>query len=60
MGVVRKSIYLQLHWQEQLYGRQGTDLDNSTYVELVGKVVFKLSLVSNLLVADLKRSTKFC
>ena len=50
--------HLPLYRQAQIYTRQGVDLDRSTLADWVGQAAFELRPVYDILMADLKRSTK--
>ena len=50
--------HLPLYRQAQIYSRQGIDLDRSPLADWVGRVAFELCPVFDVLIADLKRSTK--
>ncbi len=57
--LVRKyADHLPLYHQAQIYSRQGVDLDRSTLADWVGRAAFELRPVFDVLIADLKRSTK--
>ena len=47
-----------LYRQAQIYSRQGVNLDRSTLANWVGRAAFELRPVFDVLMADLKRSTK--
>lgn len=53
-----KADHLPLYRQAQIYSRQGVDLDRSTLAGWVGRAAFELHPVHDVLMADLKRSTK--
>jgi len=56
--VSKYADHLPLYRQDQIYSRQGIDLDRSTLAAWVGKSAFELTPVYDALMADLKRATK--
>ena len=56
--VSKYADHLPLYRQAQIFSRQGVDLDRSTLADWVGRAAFELRPVFDVLIADLKRSTK--
>ena len=56
--VSKYADHLPLYRQAQIYSRQGIDLDRSTLAGWVGKAAYELRPVFDVLIADLKQSTK--
>ena len=56
--VSKYADHLPLYRQAQIYSRQGIDLDRSTLAAWVGRAAFELTPVYDVLMTNLKRSSK--